>query len=287
MQPLTQPILVGVTGAGENTDALRFALTQARTLGVGVTLVHALHPSLPPPPPDVLITDGDWHDLGSRIVAEARDELEQLLDGEPVPISTTVRHAPPGAVFADLSTDASMIVLQHRDLSRLHRIVTGSTVASVASHAHCPVVSVPAGRGHRSATKLITAGLHGDGGPRQVLEAASATASDRQCALRIVHAWHLRAAYDDVVADPAEWIAGDEARIRAEVAEVESKYPEVAVTIDVRHQWPVDALVDAAEKSDLIVVGRHGGLPLMPSRLGSISRTVIAHAGCPVMVVPL
>lgn len=287
MQPLSQPILVGVTGAGENTDALNFALSQARTLGVGITLVHALHPTLPPPPPSVLITGDDWRDLGGRILAEAREELEQLLDGESLSVSKVVRHGHPGAVFADLSKDASMIVLQHRDLSRLHRIVTGSTVASVASHAHCPVVSVSPGRGDRSVTTRITAGLHGDGGPREVLEAAFATASNQRCSLRLIHAWHLARAYDDVVTDHAGWIADDKARITAEATEVATKYPKVTVEIDVRHDWPVDVLINAAEKADLLVVGRHGGLTLTPPRLGSITRTVVAHAASPVMIVPV
>jgi nucleotide-binding universal stress UspA family protein len=105
--------------------------------------------------------------------------------------------------------------------------------------------------------------------------------------VRVVHAWRLPAAYDVLLLNEAGWIADDEATITTQAKEIGSEYPDVAVEVDVRHDWPVDVLVDAAEKSDLLVVGRHGGLPVMKPRLGSMARAVIAHADSPVMVVPV
>ena len=55
----------------------------------------------------------------------------------------------------------------------------------------------------------------------------------------------------------------------------------------VEHQWPPDALADLAASSALLVVGRHGHHPLMPPRLGSVARTALHRAPCPVMVVPV
>lgn len=287
MRPLTRPVLVGVTGEGENTDALRFAISEARTLGVGLLLVHAAGSQLPPPPPSILITESTWSEVGTLVVDAVRDELESLLEDEDLPVGTVVRHGEPRRVFAEMSEDASMVVLQHRDLSRLHRIVTGSTVAAVATRAHCPVVSVPPARREGSGAGVISVGVHADGGPSAVVETAFATAALHRSSLRLVHAWRLATAYDDLLGDADRWTAQHEATITAAAAELRAKYPDVAVHVHIRHDWPGDVLVSASQDSDLLVVGRHDGVPAKPARLGSLARALVAHADCPVMVVPL
>jgi nucleotide-binding universal stress UspA family protein len=284
---LARPILVGVTGAGENTEALRFAVAEARALGVGIKLVHAVHPVMPPPPPSVLIADDSWADIGAAVVRETRRELEELFDGEPVEVDTALGHGSAADVFSGLSRDAGMIVLQHRVLSRLRRITTGATVASVAAHAHCPVVSVPA-VGSGSPTDVITAGVHGDGGPREVLEAAFAAASVHGCSVRIVHGWRLEPAYNDIIAGTEALWSGDiESNLAAATSELQAKYPDVPLTIAVHHDWPADVLVQAANDSRFLVVGRHRGLPVLPARLGSMARAAVEHAQRPVVIVPL
>jgi nucleotide-binding universal stress UspA family protein len=291
MRPTTQSVLVGVTGSGENTDALRFAVEAARTHRCGITVVHAVNPMLAPPPPSVLITADTWTSVGQTIVDDARRELESLLAELPsdvdVPVATVVRHGPPGSVLGDLSKDAHLVVMQRRDVSRLRRLVSGSAVAAVAAHAHCPVVSVPAGRGTAERHGLVTAGVHGDGGPVAVLEAAFAEAAARSCSLRLLHGWRLEPAYDDILSDVTAWTARDEAAIRAAASDLAAKYPDVPLHVDVRHDWPADVLAHAGTGNDLLVVGRHSGLPILPHRLGALARTAVAHATCPVMVVPV
>lgn len=288
MEPLAQSVLVGVTGRDENTDALRFAARQAQRLGRGVTLVHAVHQMLPPPPPSAMMatSSSSWSDVGSAIVREVREELDEITGGD-LPAASVVRHGAPGPVFAELSKDAELVALQHRDLSRLHRIVTGSTVVSVAAHAHCPVVSVQPTEAQVSPTGVITVGVHGDGGPPQVLETAFAQAETRGSSLRVVHAWRMEGAYDDIIADDAQWVAQAEAGITTAMADLRTKYPGVAAQVDVRHAWSADGLARAAQGSDLLILGRHSGMPVAPARLGHLARAMIAHAGCSVMVVPL
>jgi nucleotide-binding universal stress UspA family protein len=287
VQPPRRSVLVGVTGPGENTEALRYALDEARGLDVGLTLVHAVHPMLTPPPPSVLLTTDDWADVGRRVTTGVRRELKELVAGDAVPVRTAVEHGDPRRVLAELSKDASTVVLQHRDLSRLHRIVTGSTTAAVATHAHCPVVSVPPSRNDRSAGRVISVGVHADGGPRPVLEAAFATAAVHHGSLRLVHAWRQPAAYDDILSNDTRWIPAAEATITSAAGELQGSYPDIRVAIEVRHDWPADVLVEAAERSELIIVGRHSGMPGLPARLGSLARSLIAHAPSPVMVIPL
>jgi nucleotide-binding universal stress UspA family protein len=285
MEPLDRSVLVGVTGKGENTDALRFAVREARVLRCGVTLAHVVETTLPPPPPSILMT-GTGSEVGDGIVEEVGDELEELLDAD-LPVVAVVRHGRAGAVLAELSKTATRVVLQHRDLSRLHRVVTGSTVAGVATHAHCPVVSVPPAPARAASSGLVSVGVHEDGGPTPVLEAAFAESSGHSWSLRLVHAWRLPPGYDDLVAVDDRWAAHARASIRRGMEPLEAEHPDVQVDVHVRYDFPGDVLASASEDSDLLVVGRHGGHGLVPARLGSIARAMLSHASCPVMVVPL
>ncbi|HEX2427948.1 MAG TPA: universal stress protein, partial [Gaiellaceae bacterium] len=48
---------------------------------------------------------------------------------------------------------------------------------------------------------------------------------------------------------------------------------------------PGDVLVKEAAEADLVVVGSHGRSGLTAALLGSVSRNVVDHASCPVVVV--
>lgn len=284
MNRIPQSVLVGVTGTGENTDALRYAVAEARARGLGITVVHAVQPILPPPPPSILITDDTWMEVGRDIVRDVRHELEVLLDGDGTPVDALALQGSPGRVFSDLSHDAVLVVLQHQDRSRIQRIFTGSTVASVASHSHVPVVSVPSTWSSRPATGVVAVGVRADGGPREVLEAAFAEAAARASQLKVVHGWMVPTAYEDL---PERWSALDKERITEAMADLQAKHPDVVAQVDVQYEWPADALAASGKEADLLVVGRHDGLVPFAPRLGSLARAAVAHAPCPVMIVPV
>jgi nucleotide-binding universal stress UspA family protein len=283
-----EPVVVGVTGKGENTGALRFAAEQAGREGREVVIAHAVHQVLPPPPPSVLLTYSSLELVGSQIATEVLEELHALSSAA-LTASGLARPGKPVDVLVDLSADARCLVLQHRALTRLRRVITGSTVAGVATHAHCPTVSVPAGWTTDRSPSYVTVGVHETGLPGSVVEMGFSEAAARGRALRVVHAWRLDGAYEDMVAGGI----GDDLRAQAQirlheaVSKVHSRYPDVAVEIEVQYQWPIDALLELSEDSDLLVLGRHGGMTPMPHRLGSIAHTLIGQAKCPVMVVPV
>jgi nucleotide-binding universal stress UspA family protein len=283
MEPLAKSIIVGVSGKGENTEALRFAADEARLRGVGLTLVHVVHHrrrrgSSGSP-------DSSWSQAGQRILEEARAKLGSLGAGS-LAVETILREGNPGEVLTELSADAALVVLQHRDLSRLQRIRTGSTVASVAAHAPCSVVSVPPSH-DPSVPGVVTVGVHEDAGPEAVVETAFAEAEAHGWAIRLVYAWNVASAYGDMVAEEEHWTTEVRDSIGAAADKLRDRHPDVPVTVEVHHEWPADLLTRLSGESELLVVGRHSHhVPLQP-RLGSLARSAIVHAECPVLIVAL
>jgi len=280
-----QAIVVGVTGKGQNTDALRYAAREASMTSRAVILVHAPESMLPPLPPSLLITNDILVEAGASVAQEVRDEFEEISQGS-VPVDIRVLPGDPGRLLGEMSGDAALLVLQHRSLSALHRLFTGSTVATAVAHAQCPVVSVPAG--HDGPEKgLVVAGLLEDGGPRAVAEAAFREADHRQDSLRLVHGWRLAPDYDHFLAQDGLWQEALRTSLDSVASDLSQKYPGIEIEVNVEHDWPADVLVAASREADLLVLGRHSGSGLFAPRLGARARAVVAHAECPVMVVPV
>ena len=292
MDSMRRRVVVGVTGPGENSAALRFAAEQARLLGADVCVAHAVHELRPPPAANPLLSyEVPWDEVGNRIVSYAVEELKGLSGDMAMTdraVTTVARHGDPVHVLTELSGNARMVVLQHRDISALHRVFTGSTVAGVATHAQCPVTSVPAAWQPSDSPGRVTVGVHEDGLPSGVLAEAFAEADARGWSLRVAHARRLDPVYDDIVftRDDA-WRAGAEAAISSSMEELRQEHPDVMVEVDVRHQWPADALVELSTVSNLLVVGRHRHHAPAPGRIGSIARALLRTARCPVTVVPV
>jgi nucleotide-binding universal stress UspA family protein len=80
----------------------------------------------------------------------------------------------------------------------------------------------------------------------------------------------LRAALEGTLADEGIGTDGDS----------------ITVTARAVAGHPAEALLDAAEGAELVVVGSRGRGGFAGLVLGSVSQQVASHAPCPVMVVP-
>jgi nucleotide-binding universal stress UspA family protein len=246
---------------------------------------------MPPPPPSVLLTYEPVMEVAHAVTVEAAAEYEARYAGV-APDATIVQPGRPGPVLAELSADADLIVVGHRDLGPVRRIVTSSTTVSVAAHAHCPAVIVPQRWGEsegEAPSPWVTVGVHEHQAPPQVLQAAFEAAGLHGWGVRLVHAWRADTVYDDIVMgriDPL-WNQRVEEEMREGAkpflaASVVSAFDVLAV-----HDWPADALTRVARDSALLVVGRRSHKGPLQNRLGSIARTILRTSECPVMVVPV
>ena len=143
----------------------------------------------------------------------------------------------------------------------------------------------------------IVVGVDGSDAAREALRWAADEARVREARLVAVHAWTFvsSAPIGDpgMIAIPAGDLSGQlEAESEAAgavlaraIADALGEAPEVEIEARLVEDDPGDALVAESDAADLVVVGSHGKSGIRAALLGSVSRHVVDHARCPVVVV--
>lgn len=279
-------IVVGLpTDNGE--AALVFAVEEARRSGLPVHLVHVLQIPAGEPYAGVYTAAKDQ---GLAVVEAAQKRALELAKGD---VSVTSELADSGTIVGELvhrSDTARMVVVEHRDLGRLRRLFTGSRSSGVAARAHSAVVVVPARwRSEKRRKRVVAAAVQHVDEAESLLRAAFEAARERGAGLVVLHAWWLANGYDEMVVDDAA-LDEEERRFKAELAplldRLGARYPMVDAAVDVRHAPPVEGVLDAAGRSDLLVIGRRHHLLALGGHLGPVSRAVIARSPVPVLMTP-
>ena len=145
----------------------------------------------------------------------------------------------------------------------------------------------------------IVVGVDGSDTSRAALLWAADEARLRTARLVAVHAWSFIPAQPigdpGMLAIPTGDLTGqlsaESEAARAVLADAVAEVLEGAPGIEVEQRLvegdPGDALVAESKTAELVVVGSHGRSGLKAALLGSVSRHVVSHAACPVVVVKL
>ena len=279
-------IVVAVPAVGGDA-ALSFAVEEARRSGSPLHLVHVLQ--LPGGEPYAMVY-GAAMDAAQSALDSAQRRTKELSGGS---LSVTSEFVTGGGVVHELavrSEGARMLVLEHRHLSTLRRLATRSISNGVAARAQSQVVVVPEGaRTGSEGSPVVTAAVQEPREADGILRAAFEEARGRGARLVVLHAWWLNNGYDDVVVDQAardEWEARAVRELTPVLEPFRARYPTVDVTLDVRHAPPTEAVLDAADRSALLVLGRRHHLLPFGSHLGPVVRAVLGHSTAPVLVTP-
>ncbi|MET7336130.1 universal stress protein [Nonomuraea sp. NPDC005650] len=266
-------IIVGVDGSATSRAAVKWAAGDAFRMRLPLRIVHAVDPSTcqigEPANPD--LADALLR-RGQRILREA----EALVQERSPAVEVTTQEAEGAAAPAlrELAKDAIEIVVGRCGLGGFNGLLPGSVSVDLAGQACCPVVVVSGEL--RPVYEEVVVGVNSSLVCEPALAYAFEQARLRGATLRVVHALEPDAAYD---MDEVHRMVHD--RMEA----LRKEYTQVTVIEDVRSAQPVDALVDASEWADLLVVGSHG-LGTVGSRLfNSVSRSVLFHARCSVAAV--
>ncbi|HEY3535550.1 MAG TPA: universal stress protein [Pedococcus sp.] len=265
--PPEPTVVVGVDGSDPCLDALSFAVPEAAARRWPLTLLHAGG------------TPGDE----ALTVAHAR---VRELDGS-VAVVTTASDSRPAQALVDAAGTEGLVVVGARGRGAIGTRLLGSTSATLARRATCPVVVVgrhlgePGGRVVLGVARGTTADVVGQ---------AFAVASARSLELLAVHSWEggtdltdtfLRAGADV----RQERVAAEEQVLAEALAPWLDKFPEVAVRRYVSDQPPERVLLAHAIGALLVVVGRGAPQRSALVGVGSTTRALLHRGACPVMVV--
>jgi nucleotide-binding universal stress UspA family protein len=272
-------IVVGLDGSPPADRALDWAIDQAVCEGRPLTLAHGVELAgsawIDPAGPDhraVLdVVDDDAAVLlerAHRRVAERAPEL---------PVHRVVRQADAGALLAELSERAAIVVVGSRGRGPVRSLLLGSVGLTVVRHASCPVVVVRPGNPGIVRNGVLV-GADGSQGSLPTVELGYRQAALHRLPLTIMHCFR-------------DARSGEREAVRLELAESVSglaeKFPEVSARYELACGRADVLLARASARMNLVVLGAHHGAAMSEILPGSVATSVLEHATCPVAILPV
>lgn len=275
------PVVVGVDSGQSSGRAVEEAAALARRWGRSLRVMHATGLTIVPWTDEHLV----------RVAAHTEHCRERALKAAPDVVVTAVTEVDdPAAMLVAASREASIVVVDGGRLGQAGAALLGATADKVMSHADCPVMVVPLAA-DQSATGPVVVGVDAHERSASAVAFAFAEASLRQVPLVAVHSWWwdepnvVLVAHD--LEEEHERVVEEHRLLVAEMlAGYREDFPDVRVIETLEHGHAGTTLVQESRGAQLLVVGRRGlgGFPGL--LLGSVSRHVVHHAHCPVVVVP-
>jgi nucleotide-binding universal stress UspA family protein len=284
--PPAGAVVVGVALDGSQA-ALRFAADQACRTHSPLHLVHVFHLSSADAYAGLLPA---MREAADQAFAQAMEHARHLAEGQVPVTGERVLGGRVVATLVDRASRGSMLVLEHRRLSPVRRLVTGSTVAGVASRCDVPVASVPEGWTGGTTEGVVIVGVQNAEESPSLIGRGMLEARAREASVMVLHAWHIGGGYDPVVAD-ADFRAEQDRRFNRQLAPAldaaRADFPGDPLRLKIQHEDPGSALLARADRARLLVIGaRHHLLPF-GSHVGPVARAVLQHATVPVVLQPV
>lgn len=138
------------------------------------------------------------------------------------------------------------------------------------------------------AARTIVVGVDASEPARAALEWAVGEAREGD-QIEVVTAWNLKeiAGFEAPTLNPATFEVDANRLLHDAVdAVIGPDRDDLTVVYTPVHGHPAEALIERSGDADLLVVGRRGQGGFKEMLLGSVSRDVVHHAACPVVVVP-
>lgn len=256
-------IVVGYDGSDFAMQALDWAMDEAELRKLPLTVAHA------------------WQWPYGEASEESKAHLRKAADhvlwhgadcvrktSSVTDVETDLFEGAASRRLVDLSAGADLVVVGSRGLGRLSRAVLGSVAAHVAAHALCPVIVVrgPGPLPSPAHPGPVTVVLDKD--PSEAaLAFAFREAAMRQLPLLAVQTGHVVVETQNGTPNALTPWRG--------------RFAEVAVQTRVAAGSPGEALTRLSREASLVVTGR-----LRKAHLGSVARSVLREAVCPVAIVP-
>ncbi|MDO5025089.1 MAG: universal stress protein [Trueperella sp.] len=281
-------VVVGIDGSEAGETALQWALAQAKARNARLHIVcayemptYAAHAEL-----NVPVAENNFlYEAAEEMVATAVASVQ----GQGVEVTSSLEFGDPTEVLVEMSKEVALIVVggHSGEKGRLADRLLRTVSSGVPAYAYCPTVVIPQGSlAEYLPIKHVVVGVDGSEPAKTALQRAVWEADRWNAKLSIVAA---------VNAAPTPWIPMTPFRedllvevteaVAAQLTEVDEGR-DIDVRIHAVEGNPAQVLTECGEEIDLLIVGTRGHGGFTGLLLGSTSQTVLAHAACPVMVVP-
>jgi nucleotide-binding universal stress UspA family protein len=274
-----KPIAVATDDSPQSQAAVLWAARRAEKAGLPLVLLHVVD--------DRWVAEPyPWF----GVLEEAGDQLLKTAAGRirgatPVPVTTRLLTGSVGGSLAKYSRKASMLVIGSGSGH------LGGTLADralqVAASAKVPVAVV--GTQDLAGRSGVVVGIDGSAESTQAVAYAAAEADREGDELTVVYAIRVPDPLTDAGLAPAslsDMISEEERVVLSEaVAGLEEDYPDLKVRRVLETELdPVDALVQAAGRARMLVVGSRGRGGFKRLLLGSTAHGVLKHLPCPTII---
>jgi nucleotide-binding universal stress UspA family protein len=230
----------------------------------------------------------DMRVLGRRTLDDALVRVQKI---EPeVQVRVHLAFGDTHGVLLDALTGAHLLVVGSRGRGTIASLVLGSVSAGVAASAPCPVAVIRTAEGRADSPTLsgrVVVGVDGSEVSLAALDLAFGLAAERGGGVAVVHSWGPAAVRRDLTSHEQRraTVEEHELQVAESLAGLAEKYPDVEVATHQAEDDPRASLVTASRYADLLVVGSRGRGATTSVLLGSVSRHVVEHAHCPIVVV--
>ena len=284
-------IIVGIDGSDSSFDALRWAAYEARLHDAGIRVIACYTaPTYGGLDGAVYPSSVDIDVLKEEAEADVRKAMEIVAAIDPDVVVDGITLLSSAVVgIAESAVPGDEIVVGATGRTGLLNGVIGSVAAGLTHRAHVPIIVVPAGCPSGGTMKRIVVGVDGSPESLTALKWAYAEALASSANLTVVHAWEYP--YDvsrssmREIRKPMETAAINELRTSLESLGPKLTDGSVHIRPKLCEDAPTTALMTESRDADLIVVGSRGRGGLRSLLLGSVSRTMLHRALCPVSVV--
>jgi nucleotide-binding universal stress UspA family protein len=274
-------IVIGVDGSEHAVVALRWAVEEGALHSADVEAVLAWSLLDQHHPDRAERFDPDYGDDAARATLAAW--VADALGPDATVALRTVNDLPAPAVLT-AGDVADLIVLGARGTGGFEGLLLGSTSERVAQLASGPVAVVREHAPVRGGRVVV--GVDGSARSRDALRWAADEARARDAELDVVHTWRIpmktmSMGYAATTVAALE----DAGRSVLERATGDPMLRGIRMTPHLTSDSPARALLRRSEGAGLLVVGTRGLGRVAGALLGSVSRQMLHHARCPVVVV--
>jgi nucleotide-binding universal stress UspA family protein len=271
-------VVVGIDGSRSGLEAALWAVDETITRDIPLRLVYAIDPAIAGDDPQGMARELAAGEVAVRYAYTAVESTNR-----PVKIEVEILQDRPTRALIEASRWAAMLCVGSVGLKHSAQGRIGSTAASLASSARCPVAVVRKHDPHRDEHKWVVAEIDecaaGDGVLRRALEEAEL----RDAPLRVLTTWQSR--FTDIrdrnaVADGNRMAR---AQLDRRLTQWKKRYPDLDVRAVAVHSSTLNFLTKNASSIQLLVVG-HERRQGLTSLLGPPGYAALHNSDCSVMI---